>query len=75
MVGLSIFKGDRVYLLYRDFKTNRLSNKFNYTKFSLFLVKEHRGDINYILDLLELIKKHNIFYILLLEKIDSKILL
>ena len=47
----------------------------DYTKFSLFLVKEYRGVINYILDLLKLIRKYNIFYILLLEKVDPKILL
>ena len=47
----------------------------DYIKFSLFLVKEYRGDINYILNLLKLIKKYNIFYILLLEKVDFKILL
>ena len=44
-------------------------------KLSPFLVKEYREDINYILNLLKLIKKYNIFYILLLEKVDPKILL
>ena len=67
---MNIFKGDRIYLLYRNFKTNRFSNKLNYIKLSPFLVKKYKGDINYILDLLELIKKYNIFYILLLEKVD-----
>ena len=44
-------------------------------KLRLFLIKEYREDINYILDLLELIRKHNIFYILLLEKVPLDILL
>ena len=66
--GPDISEGDRVYLLRRNFKTNRPSDKLDYTKHSPFLVKEHRGDINYILDLPEPTKKYNIFYILLLEK-------
>ena len=73
--GLDISKGDRVYLLYRNFKTNKPSNKLDFTKLSLFLIKEYRGDINYILNLLKLIKRYNIFYILLLEKVNPKILL
>ena len=73
MKGPNIFKRDRVYFLYRNFKINRLSNKLNYIKLNLFLIKEYKGDINYILNLLELIKKYNIFYILLLEKVDFKI--
>ena len=47
----------------------------DYIKFNLFLIKECRGNINYILNLLELIRKYNIFYILLLEKVNLKILL
>ena len=49
--GLDISEGDRVYLLRRNFRTNRPSNKLNYIKLGPFLVKEHRGDINYLLDL------------------------
>ena len=44
-------------------------------KLGLFLIKEYRGDVNYILDLLELTKKYNIFYILLLKKANPEILL
>ena len=50
--GLDIFKGDRVYLLYRDFKINRSNNKLNYIKLGPFLVKEYKGDVNYKLYLL-----------------------
>ena len=75
MKGPNIFKRDKVYLLYKNFKINKLNNKLNYTKLNLFLVKEYKGDINYILNLLELTKKYNIFYILLLEKVNFKILL
>ena len=75
MKGLDIFKENKVYLLYRNFKINRLNNKLDYIKFNLFLVKKYKGDINYILNLLKLIRKYNIFYILLLEKVDFKILL
>ena len=66
--GPDISEGDRVYLLRRNFKTNRPSDKLDYTKLGPFLVKERRGDVNYVLDLPEPTKKHNVFHISLLEK-------
>ena len=49
--GLDISKGDKVYLLRRDFKINRPSDKLDYIKLSPFLIRERRGDMNYLLDL------------------------
>ena len=66
--GPAISEGDKAYLLRRNFKTNRPSDKLDYTKLGPFLVKERRGDVNYVLDLPEPTRKHNVFHISLLEK-------
>ncbi len=72
MEGLNIFEGDRVYLLRRNFNTNRPSDKLDFTKLGLFLVKECRGDVNYPLDLPQPTRKYLVFYISLLEKADPE---
>ena len=68
--GPIISEGDRVYLLRRNFKTNRPSDKLDYTKLGPFLVKERKGDVNYLLDLPQPTRKHPVFHISLLEKAD-----
>ena len=69
--GPSISEGDRVYLLRRNIKTKRPSDKLDFTKIGPFLVKERRGKVNYLLDLPQT-RKHPVFHISLLEKADSE---
>jgi hypothetical protein len=45
-LGPNISEGDKVYLLRRNFKTSRPSDKLDYTKLGPFLVTERRGDVN-----------------------------
>ena len=47
----------------------------DFTKIKPFLIKEKRSSINYILNLPQPTRKHNIFYISVLKKIDPQILL
>ena len=70
--GPNISEGDRVYLLRRNFKTNRPSDKLDYTKLGPFLVKERKGDVNYVLDLPQPTRKHPVFHISLLEKANPE---
>ena len=58
---------DLVYLLRRNIKTIRPSNKLNHKKFNPFKIKRNIKDINYKLHFLPTIKIHPIFHISLLE--------
>jgi hypothetical protein len=60
-------KGDLIYLLRRNIKTIRLSDKLDYKKFGLFKVKRNIKDISYELYLLLTMRIYPIFYISLLE--------
>jgi hypothetical protein len=60
-------EGDLVYLLRRNIKTTRPSDKLDYKKFGLFKVKRNIKDISYELYLLFTIRIYPIFYISLLE--------
>ena len=71
-IGPNISEGDRVHLLRRNFKINRPSDKLDYTKLRPFLVKERKGDVNYVLDLPQPTRKHPVFHISLLEKADPE---
>ena len=63
-------KGNLIYLLRRNIKTIRLSNKFDYKKFGLFKVKRNIKDINYKFHFLLTIRIYPIFHISLLELAD-----
>jgi hypothetical protein len=58
---------DLVYLLRRNIKITRPSNKLDYKKFGPFKVKRNIKNINYKLYLLFTIRIHLIFHIFLLE--------
>ena len=58
---------DLIYLLRRNIKIIRFSNKFDYKKFGLFKVKRNIKNISYELYLLFTIKIYPIFYISLLK--------
>ena len=60
-------KGDRVYLLRRNIKTKRPSNKLDFKKLGLFQVTEVVSLVNYQLQLPKNSRLYTIFHVLLLE--------
>ena len=65
--GLILKKGDKAYLLRRNIKTTRPSEKLNYTKLGLFRVSRVLRKDNYELNLPREIKIWPRFYISVLE--------
>ena len=63
-------KEDLIYLLRRNIKIIRLSDKFDYKKFGSFKVKRNIKNISYELYLLLTIRIYPVFYIFLLELAD-----
>jgi hypothetical protein len=63
-------EGDLVYLLRRNIKTIRLSNKLDYKKFGLFKVKRNIKNISYEPYLSFIMRIHPVFHISLLESAD-----
>jgi len=64
-------KKDKVYLLRRNIKTKRSSNKLNHTKLKSYKILEIKESINYKLNLSTFMKIHLIFYICLLKSVNS----
>jgi len=60
-----------MYLLTKNLKIKKKSKKLNYVKIELFFIKVVKESINYELDLLKNAKVFLIFYISLLESVDS----
>jgi len=54
--GLDLKEGDKVWLLYKNFKSRRLSKKLNYIKIGLFKIAEKISEVIYRLDLLAKMK-------------------
>jgi hypothetical protein len=65
--GSRFREGDLVYLLRRNIKTTRSSNKLDHKKFGPFRVKRNIKHISYELYLLFTIRIHPVFHISLLE--------
>ena len=65
--GLNLKKGDRVQLLYRNFKSRRLSKKLDYVRLGLFKIVVKILEVIYRLNLLVRIKIYPIQYITILE--------
>jgi hypothetical protein len=63
-------EGDLVYLLRRNIKIIRLSDKLDYKKFGLFKVKRNIRDISYEFYFLLTMRIHPVFHISLLELAD-----
>jgi len=60
-------KRDKIYLLKKNIKTQRPSNKLNFKKIGPFEIEEQIGKVNYKLRLPENIQIHSVFYVSLLE--------
>ena len=65
--GLDLKGGDKVWLLYKNILSRRLSKKLNYIKLKLFKIKKKVIKINYKLNLLAKIKIYLVQYIAMLE--------
>ena len=51
--GLNLKGGDKVWLLYKNILSRRLSKKLNYIKLRLFKIKRKVIEVNYKLNLLK----------------------
>ena len=65
--GSTLKERDLVYLLRKNIKTKRLSEKFNHIKLRPFIIKEKLKAIMYRLILPKDIKIYLVFYVSLLE--------
>ena len=66
-MGLDLKEGDKVQLLYKNFKTRQLSKKLDYMKLGLFKFIAKILEVIYWLDLLAKIKIYLVQYIIILE--------
>ena len=64
-------RGDIIYLIRRNIKTKRPSNKLDFKKLVPFKVEGRISNTNYRLELLTIIRIYLIFYILLLKLIPK----
>jgi hypothetical protein len=60
-----------VYLLIKNLKTKRLSQKLDYKKVGLFRIRRVKELVNFKLDLPKSTRIYSVFYILLLKPIDA----
>src|SRR6266700_5613292 len=65
--GPALKRGDKVWLLYKNFKSRRLSKKLDYIKLGPFKIAEKILEIIYQLDLLAKIKIYLVQHIIILE--------
>ena len=60
-------EGDKVYLLRRNIKTTRPSDKLDHVKIGPFRIQEQIGKVNYRLELPKEMRIHPVFHVSLLE--------
>jgi len=65
--GLDLKEGDKVWLLYKNFKLRQLSKKLDYVKIRLFKIIVKISEVIYRLNLLAKIKIYLVQYIIMLE--------
>jgi predicted DNA-binding protein (MmcQ/YjbR family) len=70
--GPQLKKGDKVYLLTKNLKTQKPSKKLDHVRVGSFFIKTVKGPVNYELDLPQDAKIHPVFHISLLEPADPK---
>jgi hypothetical protein len=69
--GSRLRERDLIYLLRRNIKIIRLSDKLDLKKIGLFKIKRNIRDISFEFELLSIIRIHPIFYISLLKPVYS----
>src|SRR6202042_918548 len=67
--GLDLKRGDKVWLLHKNFSSRQLSKKLDYIKLGPFTVKRKVIKINYKLNLLKKIKIYLIQYVIMLKPV------
>jgi len=67
--GLDLKEGDKVWLLYKNFKLRWLSKKLDYVKIGLFKIVVKILEVIYKLNLLAKMKIYLVQYIIMLELI------
>ena len=65
--GLDLKKGNKVYLLTKNFKSKWFSKKLNYIKIRLFKIISKVIEVLYRLDLLLKLKIYSVYYIAMLK--------
>jgi len=65
--GLDLKEGDKVWLLYKNFKLRQLNKKLDYVKIGLFKITVKILEVIYRLNLLVKIKIYLVQYIIILE--------
>jgi len=65
--GLDLKEGDKVWLLYKNFKSRRLSKKLDYVKIGLFKIAEKILEVIYKLDLPVKMKIYPVQHIIILK--------
>ena len=65
--GLTLKEGNKVYLLKRNIKTKKSSNKLNYIKLKPFKILKTKRSINFKLNLSIFMRIRSIFHIFLLK--------
>ena len=70
LTGPRLRERDLVYVLRRNIKIIRLSDKLDHKKIGLFKIKRNIRDISYELYLPLTMRIHSVFYISLLESVD-----
>jgi len=73
--GLDLKEGDKVWLLYKNFKLRQLSKKLNYIKIRPFKIAEKISEVMYRLNLLAKIKIYPTQYITMLELVYRDLVL
>jgi len=73
-IGLEFKKGNKVYLLRKNIKIRRPSDKLDYKKLGLFKIDKKIGSVNYKFKLPKTIEIYLVFYILFLELVPPGIL-
>jgi hypothetical protein len=68
--GSRLREGDLIYLLRRNIKITRPSDKLDYKKIGPFKIKRNIKNISFELHLLTTIRIHSVFYISMLESAD-----
>jgi len=65
--GLDLKEGDKVWLLYKNFKLRQLSKKLDYVKIGPFKIMEKISEVMYKLDLPAKMRIYLVQYIVILE--------
>ena len=73
--GLDLKEGDKIWLLYKNFKLKWLSKKLDHIKIGLFKIAKKISEVTYRLDLLVKMKIYLVQYITMLEPVYRDLVL